>query len=79
MSESVSVNLAAARERDSGKARSKLFAVRQWPWLLTGLFLTGYGLIAFNAGTKLSPLINNRDEAGAVMASDLPPLTATSS
>lgn len=39
-------------------------ALRQWIWPLFGLVLIGYGLLAFNAGTTLSPL-TGRAENGA--------------
>lgn len=30
----------------------------QWPWIAFGILLIGYGLLAFNAGSKISPLTN---------------------
>jgi len=36
-------------------------ALRRWIWPLIGLVLIGYGLLAFNAGTTLSPLTSSAE------------------
>jgi hypothetical protein len=41
-------------------------AQRQWIWLLLGLVLIGYGLLAFNAGTTLSPATGRADNGAEV-------------
>ena len=41
-------------------------ALRQWIWPLVGLILIGYGLLAFNAGTTLSPATGRTDNGAEV-------------
>lgn len=40
--------------------------LRQWIWPLLGLLLIGYGLLAFNAGTTLSPATSSTDNGAEV-------------
>lgn len=35
---------------------------RQWMWIAVGILLIGYGLFAFNAGSKISPLTNKAED-----------------
>ncbi|MCC1497843.1 DUF2306 domain-containing protein [Alcanivorax sp. 1008] len=41
-------------------------AARQWIWPLLGLVLIGYGLLAFNSGTTLSPVTSRTDNGAEV-------------
>ena len=41
-------------------------ALRRWIWPLIGLVLIGYGLLAFNAGTTLSPATGRTDNGAEV-------------
>lgn len=41
-------------------------ALRRWIWPLLGLVLIGYGLLAFNSGTTVSPLTNRAENSAEV-------------
>lgn len=52
----------------AGTTRSSGAVIARWAWPLLGLVLVGYGLIAFNAGSTLSPALNSAENPGATTA-----------